>query len=490
MSVDEAEPARPDGGESLSMGQTPRYTPGMSSLRILLTTHRGLVSSRFAKGVQGLPGVTLTSEADPAKVPNLLERELVDLAVVDLEMPSRRGINLVLLLRRTHPEISLLVLTDKDLRDYDREAIRAGVDGFLVQPVRPDHIRFTIQKIAEVRRLRDDVDQLRMDAVSNPGVGGIVGASGEMRRVFHLVTRAAATSVPVSLYGESGTGKELFARAIHSSSSRREGPFVAVNPSSIPETLLESELFGFVKGAFTGAAAERLGYFEAAHGGTLFLDEIGDIPLSLQVKLLRVLQEKVIHRVGSSTPVPVDFRLITATHRDLMAEVRAGRFREDLFYRIHVFPIYLPPLRARRGDIPLLAEHFLRHFARELGHAPRGFGPGVLDLLSAHSWPGNVRELENVVHRLVAMKAPDSLIEAGDLAGLVNGPGVLLPGPAGDAGPTAVIRPLDEHVRDYILWAFERLDRNKARTARMLEIDRATLYRKLREAGLEGPGPS
>jgi two-component system response regulator AtoC len=454
------------------------------AIRVLLVTASRALPRQIAQAAKTLAGVSLRIARNPAETVAILETALIDLLMIDLPSLSRAGIELLRNVRQSSPAVSVLVITDRDLRDYDREAIRLGVEGFIVHPVRGDHVRFMIQKVQETRRLRDRYHLLQEESFS--ALGGLVGSSAEMKQVYHMISRAASSMVPVALYGESGTGKELVARAIHETSPRRAGPFVAVNPTSIPETLLEGELFGYVKGAFTGAQQDRIGYFEAAHGGTLFLDELGDVPLPFQVKLLRVLQEKTIQRIGSSRLIRVDFRLITATHRDLMAAVRSGRFREDLFYRIHVFPIYLPPLRSRKEDIPLLAEHFLRRFRREMGEGPRGFGPGVLELLGEYPWPGNVRELENVVHRLFAMKPPDSLIEVSDLAQIVGIGSAPLSGASGRM-PTGApaVRPLKEHMDDYILWAYHTLGRNKARTARLLEIDRSTLYRKLREMGAD-----
>jgi two-component system response regulator AtoC len=306
-----------------------------------------------------------------------------------------------------------------------------------------------------------------------------------MKQVFNLLLRAAGSNAPVAIYGESGTGKELIARAIHNHCASSAGPFISINPSAIPETLLESELFGHMRGAFTGASSDRVGYIEAAHGGTLFLDEIGDLPLSFQGKFLRVLQERVLHRVGSTKRVSVDFRLITATNRDMSEEVRAGRFREDLYYRIHVFPIHVPPLRQRMGDIPLLAEHFLHRYAADLRRSITGFAPGAVERLLNYDWPGNVRELDNVIHRLVAMKPEDSPVSAADLAGLLPRGTRAFSTSSAEAdviGPAQVaIKPLDEHVRDYVRWVYESLGRNKARTARLLEIDRTTLYRKIKD---------
>jgi len=464
------------------------YTLGMNFFRILAITGDARLAETLGNAARDLDETTLTSAGTLDSARQALETAEFDLAIVDLGVESSRGIDFVLGMVHSYPAVSLLLVTDKHLREHDRAAIKLGIEGFLVRPVRQDHAFFQIAHIREVRRLREKYERLKEEARQPGTFEGIVGASSEMSRLFHLISRASASSVPVALYGESGTGKELVARAIHSASGRREQPFVAVNPASIPETLLESELYGYVRGAFTGAAAERMGYIEAAQGGTLFLDEIGDLPLSLQGKFLRVLQERTLNRIGSTKPVPVDFRLVTATHRDLMAEVRAGRFREDLFYRIHVFPIFLPPLRARRSDIPLLAEHFLHKYGKELDRPVTGFAPGVYECLMSHGWPGNVRELENVVHRAVAMKGDGTALHLSDFSGLLEG--LPVPGPAATAsgdGGFGEVKPLKDHVRDYVTWAFRKLGENKARTARLLEIDRTTLYRKLREGGAD-PG--
>ncbi len=412
----------------------------------------------------------------PADARKLLGDAIFRLVIVDLSLDPLA--ELVRDFRASHPRMSLLVVTDAQLRDHDRAAMKAGVDGFLVQPLRVDHAAFQMAHAREVHYLREE-RQRQLETQHGLSFPDFIGTSDEIRQVFYLISRAAASSVPVAIYGESGTGKERVGMAIHRDSSRKEGPFIAVNPSSIPESLIESELFGHARGAFTGAAGERIGYIEAANGGTLFLDEIGDLPLSVQGKVLRVLQEKTLQRVGSTGSARVDFRLISATHRDLIAEVRAGRFRQDLFYRIHVFPIYLPPLRARRSDIPLLAEHFLRKYSKEMSRPLGGFAPGVLEALTLHSWPGNVRELENVIYRTVAMKRPGEVIELADLTGLVEGAPQVAPG-APPTGSSPKVLPLAEHTTEYVRWAYEQLGRNKARVARMLEIDRGTLYRKLR----------
>ena len=456
----------------------------MGALNVLLITSRSRLAERLEKAVVmvGAPSTSARTSVDEAT--GVLETSIFDLAVIDLTTDSARATALARDLRAAFPDLSLLVVTDKNLRDHDREAIELGVDGFIVQPVHPEHVYFQLLRARELRRLREDYARLREESKYTTSFEGLVGSSHRMKELFHLVSRAAATIVPVAVYGESGTGKEIVARAIHRLSGRDEGSMISVNPAAIPETLLESELFGYVAGAFTGAGRERKGLFEAAHGGTLFLDEIGELPLAMQVKLLRVLQTKTVQRVGSTEAIPVDFRLITATHRDLMEEVRAGRFREDLFYRIHVLPIYVPPLRLRGGDIALLAEHFLRSYARENGRTIGGFAPGVLDRLMQHSWPGNVRELENAIQRVVALKTHGARVELADLEGLIEAS----PLAARSSTPHLAleIKPLAQHVHEYVTWVCHATNENKARAARLLEIDRATLYRKLKAPSRSG----
>lgn len=446
------------------------YSPSVDVFRaLILSQHRRLRT--ISRRIKGVDWISASSLAD---VRERLKTSPVDLAVFDL---ADGGLEPVRFLRSAYPEVSILAVTDVHLREDDVEAIKLGVDGFVVEPFRSEHLQFQISKVREMRRLREEYLRLSEGRSEFPGRGELIGISQPIREVFRLISAAAETSVPVALYGESGTGKELVARAIHHASPRRHGPFICINPSAVPANLLESELFGHVKGAFTGATSDRVGFIEESRGGTLFLDEIGDLPGALQGKLLRVLQEKMLHRVGSTRPVPVDFRLITATHRDIKREIQEGRFREDLYYRIHVFPIELPPLRSRRVDIPLLADHFLRKYARETGRALTGVSADAIERLLGYSWPGNVRELENVVHRAVAMKTHGTHIESSDLSRLVP---VLETAPATGGDFPASIKPLDEHVRDYVRWVYRTLGQNKARAARLLEIDRVTLYRKLK----------
>ena len=456
----------------------------MELLRSLIVSPDLEVSEKIRIGLTGLEHCTASIVPTLAEAKRTLEQSLVDLIVIDLEQED--AIDLVLAVRHNLPNVAILAITDMTMRQHDREAIKLGVEGFIVKPVRWEHVQFQAAHVRELQRLREQNLQLRSVVGHTSGFDQILGLSGEMKQVFNLLLRAAGSNAPVAIYGESGTGKELIARAIHNHCASSAGPFISINPSAIPETLLESELFGHMRGAFTGASSDRVGYIEAAHGGTLFLDEIGDLPLSFQGKFLRVLQERVLHRVGSTKRISVDFRLITATNRDMPDEVRAGRFREDLYYRIHVFPIQVPPLRQRVGDIPLLAEHFLHRYAADLRRNITGFAPGAVELLLNYDWPGNVRELDNVIHRLVAMKPEDSPVSATDLTGLLPRGARAFSASSAETGviggaAQVAIKPLDEHVRDYVRWVYESLGRNKARTARLLEIDRTTLYRKIKD---------
>lgn len=454
----------------------------MDILHSLVLSHDAEVIDCIRQGLMGLENSNVVVASDIIEAKRTLEGSVVDLLVVDLG--EEDVVDLLLAVRHNIPSVALLAVTDMNMRQHDREAIKLGVEGFIVKPVQSEHVQFQAAHVRELQRLREQNLHLRSVMGQAAGFDQIVGISSEMKQVFSLLLRAAGTSAPVAIYGESGTGKELIARAIHNHCAQSSGPFISINPSAIPESLLESELFGHMKGAFTGATSDRIGYVEAAQGGTLFLDEIGDLPLVFQTKFLRVLQERVIHRVGSTKAIPVDFRLITATNRDMSQEIRSGRFREDLYYRIHVFPIEVPSLRQRVGDIPILAEHFLHRFASELRRGINGFVPGASAMLLNYRWPGNVRELENVIHRVVAVKPDESPVSIADLRGLLQSDALETAAhtEASDAAPQHKIQPLDEHISEYVAWAYETLGRNKARTARLLEIDRTTLYRRLRRA--------
>ena len=336
-----------------------------------------------------------------------------------------------------------------------------------------------VSRELEIERMKAEVGRLRSELETTYAFSGIIGSSPGMRRVGALMRRVVESDVGVLVTGESGTGKELVARALHFNGPRRKGPFVAVNCASVPETLIETEMFGHERGAFSGATAQRIGCFEQADGGTLLLDEIGDMPLVLQAKLLRVLQEREIRRVGGRTTIPVDVRVVASTHRDLEAAMREGTFREDLYYRLAVFPIDVPPLRTRHEDIPLLAEHFRKKHADRLGVSVRAISDAAIALLARHDWPGNVRELENVVCRGLVLEMSD-VLQAATL------PPEVLPPSSSPGTPAAFPTPgtLADLERQAIADAVEKSDRNLTRAASALGIDRSTLHRKLKKHGL------
>ena len=336
-----------------------------------------------------------------------------------------------------------------------------------------------VSKEIEVERMKAEVLRLRSALETTYSLSGMVGGSAQMRQVYALVKQAAESDITVLIRGESGTGKELVAKSFHFNSLRKQGPFLAINCAAIPEALIESELFGHEKGAFTGAAKQRIGAFERAKRGTVFLDEIGDMPLVLQAKLLRVLQEREIQRIGGTISIPVDVRVIAATNKDLESKVKSGEFREDLYYRIAVFPIVVPPLRERREDIPLLARHFLQKHAERIEKSMNGISNAALRLLLQYDWPGNVRELENAIERAV-------LLETTDVLQVNNLPSQLLPtvGSRNDQATPQEVLPLAEVERQALVHALEVWDRNITRAAWALGLHRATLYRKLKKHGL------
>ncbi len=332
-----------------------------------------------------------------------------DLVITDIQMPGRTGLDLLREVRDRSPETVVLMITAYASADTAIAAMKEGAYDYITKPFKVEEIRLVIEKALEKKLLSRENRRLRSELRSQQRHKTIIGGSTAIQRIFELVAQVADTRTNVLIAGESGTGKELVARDIHTQSERRDKPFVAVNCGAIPENLLESELFGYVKGAFTGAVQNKEGLFEFADGGTLFLDEIGELPQSLQVKLLRAIQEKTIRRVGGTADLRVDVRILSATNRNLAEEVGANRFREDLYYRLNVIQISMPPLRDRRGDIPVLVGHFLQKFSDELGRPLRSMSDGVMAKLMEYDFPGNVRELENLVERAVALSRDECI---------------------------------------------------------------------------------
>jgi two-component system, NtrC family, response regulator GlrR len=339
------------------------------------------------------------------------QRQIFDLSIVDLKLARSSGISLMRELHLIIPEMPVIILTAHGTIETAVEAMKEGAYSYLTKPFEPRDLFFQIEKALENCRLTSEINRLKGLLEDKENFTDIVARSEKMRRLLETVSRVAKTDSTVYIHGESGTGKELIAKAIHLASERKNNPFIAINCAALPETLLESQLFGHEKGSFTGAVRSTKGLFTQAHEGTIFLDEIGDMPLSIQAKLLRALQERQFYPVGGERPVDVDVRVIVATKSDLESEAKQGLFREDLFYRIHVIPLHLPPLRERKEDIPLLVEHFLGKFSRETKKEIKGLTPGAMQRLMLHDWPGNVRELENTVEYAVAMVQQDVIPE-------------------------------------------------------------------------------
>jgi DNA-binding NtrC family response regulator len=405
---------------------------------------------------------------------NLVSEKDYDLAFLDIKMPGVDGLELQQRLAAVKPDLTVIIMTAYASVDTAVKALKAGAYDYIAKPFDPEELSLLVRRAGEHRSLRTENLRLkeRLEAASEPAA--IVGISPAINHVLELVKAVAVTDATVLIKGESGTGKELAARAIHAGSKRRYGPMVVVNCGALAEGLLESELFGHEKGAFTGAMFRHRGKFEMADGGTLFLDEIGTITPKVQVELLRVLEEHAVTRVGGRTPTPVDFRVIAATNEDLEAAVRRGDFREDLYWRLNVFTIEMPPLRTRPEDIVPLAESFLERFTRSMNRKPMRFSEDAILALQAYSWPGNVRELQNAVERAVVVGTPPQL-EAKDFPMRVT-----------EAPPLAGgSQSLAEAERAHILAVLEAHDWNISSTARILEIDRGTLYHKIEKYGLE-----
>jgi two-component system response regulator AtoC len=426
-------------------------------------------------------GYTVLRATSGEEAVALLGANIVDVVLTDLRMRGMSGLDLASWLTANHPDVPVIVLTGFGSMATAVQALRAGVYDFLSKPVELTQVEIAVGRAARHRRLTQEVQELRR-SVRAARPGAIVGESPAMRTLFELLPRAAQADVPVLITGETGTGKELVARALHEGSPRAKAPFVAVNCAALPDHLLESELFGHVRGAFTDARHDRRGLFVEAGEGTLLLDEVGEIPLALQPKLLRALQERRIRPLGADREVPIACRVIAATNRDLRAASEAGRFRGDLYYRLAVVRLHLPALRERAGDILLLAQHFLEVAAQRAGRRVGGLSAPVAQALLAYSWPGNVRELQNCMEGALALTRHDPIVLA-DLPPEVRGDGRA---PEPNATPGGEPLTLAEVERRHILAVLDAVGGNKQDAARLLGIDRRTLYRKLDRFDDEG----
>ncbi len=428
--------------------------------------------------------VATTGDVDSALA--ILESDDFDVVISDLQMPGRTGLELLQAVRESSPETAVILITAFASTETAIAAMKEGAYDYVTKPFKVDEMRLVVQKALEKKLLASENRRLRSELQSQLRHRDLIGSSAAMHRVLDLVSQVAETKTNVLISGESGTGKELVARAIHARSDRRDRAFVAINCGAIPENLLESELFGHVKGAFTGAVSGKEGLFEAADGGTLFLDEIGELPAALQVKLLRVLQERTIRRVGGTSDRRVDVRILAATNRQLEQEVAAGRFREDLYYRLNVIQIALPPLRERLDDVPLLVQHFVEKYARELGKPIQELQEDALRRLLSYAYPGNVRELENVIERAVALSR-DGVITEGALPPQLLRP----PEPAATERISGEGVSLEALVNDYerglLLEALRRSKGVKKRAAQLLGISFRSFRYRLEKLGLDTP---
>jgi two-component system, NtrC family, response regulator AtoC len=431
-------------------------------------------------------GYQVLARASGEEALALLQTEDVDVVVTDLHMKGMSGLELCARIVANRPDVPVVVITAFGSLEAAIEAIRAGAYDFVTKPFEPKTLVVALDRAVQHRTLRQEVRRLREQIDRSRPLPDIVGDSAALRPVRDLIQRLVESDVSVLVTGESGTGKELVARALHSTGRRRSGPFVAVNCAALPESLLESELFGHVRGAFTDAKAPRAGLFVQAHGGTLFLDEVGEMPTALQAKLLRALQERRVRALGAEGETPIDVRLICATNRDLETAIEERRFREDLYFRINVVQIPLPSLRVRGNDVLLLAQHFVARFAAQTGKSVRGLSATAAEKLLGYAWPGNVRELQNAIERAVALTRFEEIAvdDLPDKLRRYQGGQVLTEG----SDPAELV-PLEEVERRYILRVLEAVGGRRSDAAKVLGIDRKTLYRKLDRWGYQDPAP-
>ena len=422
-------------------------------------------------------GHQVTTAGSGPEALKLLGEEDYAAVLTDLRMKGMQGLELLSEIKRTYPDVGVILMTAFGSVETAVEAMKHGASDYLTKPVKKEELVRVVERVIRETALRREVGRLRREVHKEYSFHQILGKSKAMQAVFDLIRRVADSPTNVLITGESGTGKELVAKAIHYNSDRKDAPFVPVNCAAIPESLLESELFGHMRGAFTDAKMDKRGLFEEAQKGTLFLDEISELPLMLQAKILRAIQEKEIRRVGANKPIAVDVRIIAATNLNLAEEVKAKRFRDDLYYRLNVIELKLPPLRERREDIPLLVEAFLQKCAAGRGKQVKGVSEAALAMLMDYGWPGNVRELENIIERAVTLSRGEKIV-----------PEDLPPAIQGSRGDRRVLDeaaertlPLEAVEREYILKILEKMGGNKYQAAHALGIDRKTLYRKLGE---------
>ncbi|BDV44006.1 sigma-54-dependent Fis family transcriptional regulator [Geotalea uraniireducens] len=413
-----------------------------------------------------------------------LQKELPDLVLLDIWMPRLDGLETLQRLKEQHPGLTVVMMSGHGTIETAVRSTKIGAYDFIEKPLSLEKVLVTVRNGLDVGRLRAENDSLR--TLSFKG-HEMIGTTAVMRRLQEQIARVAPSNASVLISGENGTGKELVARAIHHQGLRREGPFIEINCAAIPEELIESELFGHEKGAFTGAIAQKKGKFDLADGGTIFLDEIGDMSLKTQAKVLRIIQERKFERVGGTRTVEVDVRIIAATNKILEEEIKNGTFREDLFYRLNVVPFQVPPLRERKEDIPPLVEHFLQIFAKREGQERKTMLPEAVELLKGYDWPGNVRELRNIVERLVIMTPGKVITPAQIPESIVGGPAHRDEAPFRLGGPesNSLREAREEFEKEFIMQKLEEFNWNISRTAEAIELERSNLYRKMKSYGID-----
>jgi DNA-binding NtrC family response regulator len=460
----------------------------MSSFPVLLVEDKDSLRTMLRHALEA-QGHTVLEARDEPEAFQQLRQARPAVVLTDLKLPTGDGFGVLRAAKELDPELQVVVMTAYGSIQDAVTAMREGAMDFLAKPVDPDHLLLMVERAIAQRRMLTEYFLLKEELAERRGAPRIIGEDAQLRQVSQQLHRAAGTDATVLLEGESGTGKELFARALHALSPRSEGPFVAINCAAIPDTLLETELFGHEKGAFTGAAARKPGRFELAHRGTLFLDEIGDLPLALQAKILRALEEKRFERVGGTQSLHVDVRVVAATNRNLKQRVAERQFREDLFFRLSVFPIQIPPLRERSDDVVILARHFVDRFCRDMNKKPLVIAPAAIEELRVYAWPGNVRELQNCIERAVILCEGDT-IHSRHLNLSFRQP----VGPAAAASPwdqldlsgtlaDALRRTTSEVERRKIEQAVKDAAGNKMRAADILQVSYKTLLQKMKEYG-------
>jgi DNA-binding NtrC family response regulator len=450
--------------------------------RVLVVEDEALMRSIITDLMRG-EGYEVVEAPSGEMAWQIFEQEKIDLAILDLNLGGgSSGLDVLKKMRDVDSEVMAIIVTAYASVESAVQALQQGAYDYITKPFANDHLKNQVRHALEAKALFKENHFLRRELREKYRFENIIGKGDAIESVFRIMEKVARTDSSVLITGESGTGKELVARAIHFTSERANARFLPINCGALPENLLESELFGYKRGAFTGAMNEKIGLLKAADKGTVFLDEIGDMPLALQVKLLRVLQEREVYPLGSNDPVSFDVRVLCATNKDLEAEVRAGRFREELLYRINVITIKMPPLRERKDDIPLLANHFLKRFERTLSRGGMRFSKGAMKLLLGYAWPGNVRELENTIER-AAILAETDVVHSHDLPDKLRS-NAMPPGVEIDNGNVT----LEDLEREHIKRVLGRVEGNKDRAAQMLGIHVSTLYRKMQRYRLDAPG--